>query len=72
MSGLEGFDGRFMGIRMMLVSALVSLLGVTSYELVTRHLRPKPGFAVLTATAATYILLEVGVGQPQSFIYFQF
>jgi hypothetical protein len=37
-----------------------------------QYLTPNRAAAVLTATAMTVVLFEVGAGQPQSFIYFQF
>jgi len=72
MAGLNGLDGALQKPALLLAAAAVSLLGPTSYEVVTQYLTPKPAFAVLTATAMTVVVLEVGVGQPQSFIYFQF
>lgn len=72
MAGAQGFGGAFSQPLLIGAAAIVSMLGPTTYASVTRHLRPSPALAALTATAALYVLLEVGAGQPQSFIYFQF
>jgi len=72
MSGLDGLHGSFPRPKLILVAAAVSLLGPTSYEVVMQYLTPNRAAAVLTATAMTVVLFEVGAGQPQSFIYFQF
>jgi D-alanyl-lipoteichoic acid acyltransferase DltB (MBOAT superfamily) len=72
MAGLTGFAGAFAAPWLIAAAAAVSLLGPTTYEAVTRYLRPEPGFAVLAATAAAAVVLAVGAGQPKSFIYFQF
>ncbi len=49
--------------------ALQPLPGLT---MVTEWLRPRPAYAAVLAVAALYVALEVGKGQAQSFIYFQF
>jgi alginate O-acetyltransferase complex protein AlgI len=72
MAGAHGFGGSFAQPLLIGAAAIVSMLGPTTYTSVTRYLRPSPALAALTATAALYVLLEVGAGQPQSFIYFQF
>jgi len=72
MSGLDGFDGTLQRPLLIIVAGAVSLLGPTSYEVVTRYLVPNRPAAVLTATALMVVLFEVGTGQPISFIYFQF
>ena len=72
MSGAHGFGGSFAEPLLIGAAAIVSMLGPTTYTSVTRYLRPSPALAALTATAVLAVLLEVGAGQPQSFIYFQF
>ena len=72
MTGLHGAGGTFADPWLILVAAGVSILGPTSFVVVTRLMRPAPALAVLAATAATAVVLEVGAGQPKSFIYFQF
>lgn len=72
MAGLHGRGGHFADAWLVGLAAAVSILGPTTYEVVTRQLKPMPGFAILAATAATAVVLQVGAGQPKSFIYFQF
>jgi D-alanyl-lipoteichoic acid acyltransferase DltB (MBOAT superfamily) len=72
LAGLGGLGGEFAKPLLIAAAAAVSMVGPTSYQLITQHLRPSPAFAVATATALTAVILEVGAGQPLSFIYFQF
>jgi hypothetical protein len=72
LAGLQGLGGAFAQPLLIAAAAAVSMVGPTSYQVVTNYLRPSPAFAVLTATAMTAVILEVGAGQPLSFIYFQF
>jgi alginate O-acetyltransferase complex protein AlgI len=72
MAGAQGFGGSFAQPLLIGAAAIVSMLGPSTYTSVTRYLGPSPALAALTATAALYVLLQVGAGQPQSFIYFQF
>jgi D-alanyl-lipoteichoic acid acyltransferase DltB (MBOAT superfamily) len=72
MSGAQGLDGTLTQPLLLAVAAIVSMLGPTTYTSVTRYLRPSPALAALTATVAIAVLLDVGAGQPQNFIYFQF
>jgi hypothetical protein len=51
---------------------MLSLLPLPNPVLVERYLKPHPLPAAVTALAAAYLVLEVGRGQPISFIYFQF
>ena len=46
--------------------------GLTSSAAVLAALKPHPAWAVLAALAAVAVVLDVGRGQPQTFIYFQF
>jgi D-alanyl-lipoteichoic acid acyltransferase DltB (MBOAT superfamily) len=72
--GLAGLGKRWdAGLAVLLaVGAVLALLKLPNPETVERYLRPHPGFAVATALAAVYVMLEVGRGAPSSFIYFQF
>jgi alginate O-acetyltransferase complex protein AlgI len=70
--GFAGFGGTFERPLLIAAAAAISLLGPTSYEFVTKYLKPSIGAGVLAATVLTAVLLEVGAGQPLSFIYFQF
>jgi len=76
-AGMAGTSGTFVkpaGQALMLigVAAALSFVGPTSYQIVTERLRPDPRIAVAIGLAAVIAVLEVGRGQPQSFIYFQF
>ena len=53
-------------------AAAVSIIGPTTKEFVEEWLRPLPVYGVAFALAAVLVVLEVGQGQPKSFIYFQF
>ena len=50
----------------------LAMLPWSNPEIVRRFLRPNPALAALGAILAVWCVLEVGRGQPQSFIYFQF
>lgn len=54
------------------IAGTIALLPRPNFELAERHLRPDARFAMLIALALVAGLLEVGQGQPTSFIYFQF
>jgi len=54
------------------IAASIALLPRPNFEIAERHLRPDALFAALAALALIAGLLEVGQGQPTSFIYFQF
>ncbi|MEW5963686.1 MAG: MBOAT family O-acyltransferase [Pseudomonadota bacterium] len=72
MAGLDGLGGKLSGAALIAVAAVVSIFGPTSYEVVSRRLPPHPALAAAAALVAAIVVLEVGKGQPQSFIYFQF
>lgn len=72
MAGLDGLGGKLMSPGLLAIAAAISTFGPTTYDTVTKYLRPSPIIGGLTAALAVFILLEVGRGQPQSFIYFQF
>jgi hypothetical protein len=54
-----------------LLGAALALMKTPSTELVMR-LRPDWATAAAVTATAAFCVLEVGKGQPQSFIYFQF
>lgn len=74
MSGAGGI-GAFPPARLLLLIAVALALAHLprpSPELIERHLRPHPVLAVASAALAFWGIMEVGRGQPASFIYFQF
>jgi hypothetical protein len=54
------------------VAAAVSIIGPSTKEFVEDWLKPLPAYGIAFALAAVMVVLEVGAGQPKSFIYFQF
>ena len=54
------------------ITGAISLIGLTGFEFATNRFQPRRLAAVGLAFVAVYCLLEVGRGQPQNFIYFQF
>jgi alginate O-acetyltransferase complex protein AlgI len=50
----------------------LALLPWNNVKMVMRWWVPVPGLAVLASAVAFWLVLEVGRGQPASFIYFQF
>jgi D-alanyl-lipoteichoic acid acyltransferase DltB (MBOAT superfamily) len=75
--GMAGASGLGDGVRsgfiwLLGIGSALSLLRLPNPELVQRYLKPHPLPAVATALVAVYLVLEVGRGQPVSFIYFQF
>ncbi len=70
--GRGGTDGGFEGGVLIAVAAAVSLIGWSGTTFVYSRLQPSPILATLVAALAVYCVLEVGKGQPQTFIYFQF
>lgn len=72
MAGLHGLAGSLSGALLISIAAVVSIAGPTTYHVVTRWYRPQPAFAVATALLFVAVVLEVGAGQPKTFIYFQF
>jgi D-alanyl-lipoteichoic acid acyltransferase DltB (MBOAT superfamily) len=67
-----GFSGAIDKPALLATAAVVSAIGPTSYEFVMRRLQPRPAFAILASLVAVFVILEVGTGQPKTFIYFQF
>lgn len=72
MAGGNGFGGSIGDVWLLVAAAAFSTFGPTSYDLVVRRMPPSPALGAATALLALVVLLEVGKGQPQSFIYFQF
>jgi alginate O-acetyltransferase complex protein AlgI len=72
MGGLNGFGGTLAQFWLIAIAAAVSTFGPTSYEVVVRRMPASPALGAASAVLALLVLLEVGKGQPQSFIYFQF
>lgn len=72
--GLGGFSGFGGGSSWLLIAiaAAMSMVGPTTTSFALEKLKPKPTFAVAAAVLLVACVLEVGAGQPVSFIYFQF
>lgn len=70
--GANGFSGTLMSPRLIIISALASVLIPSAHELRDRLLRPYPALAFVSAVLAIFCVLEVGKGAPVNFIYFQF
>jgi alginate O-acetyltransferase complex protein AlgI len=72
MAGLNGWLGQAAWPAMLAVAAAVSIIGPSTKEFVEDWLKPLPAYGIAFALAAVMVVLEVGAGQPKSFIYFQF
>ncbi len=72
MTGAGGMDGSLARPWTMAAAAAVALLGPTTLEFVDRRLPARRPVAAAFAVLAVVCILEVGKGQPISFIYFQF
>jgi D-alanyl-lipoteichoic acid acyltransferase DltB (MBOAT superfamily) len=74
MAGLGGLGPMPAGGVLLLLSLAVALalVPLPNPLLIERSLKPRPAVAALAAIVAVWCLLEVGRGQPASFIYFQF
>jgi D-alanyl-lipoteichoic acid acyltransferase DltB (MBOAT superfamily) len=59
-------------LALLAIAGLIALLPRPSFELVEMLLRPDARLAAALAAVAVVAILEVGKGQPTSFIYFQF
>lgn len=59
-------------IALVAIAGALALAPMTFKEAIDRWLKPARWVAVSLALLAVYIVLEVGKGQPKSFIYFQF
>jgi alginate O-acetyltransferase complex protein AlgI len=67
-----GLEGAIDKPALLTTAAIVSVIRPTSYEFVMQRLQPRPLFAVLASLVAVFVILEVGKGQPKTFIYFKF
>ena len=72
MAGLNGLLGQTEWPAVLAVAVAVSILGPSTKEFVEHWLKPLPAYGVAFGLAAVLVVLEVGAGQPKSFIYFQF
>ena len=72
MAGAGGVEGGIDGLPLLVIAAALSTFGPACYEIVTERLKPRAIVAAATALIAFAAVLEVGKGQPQNFIYFQF
>jgi alginate O-acetyltransferase complex protein AlgI len=72
MIGFGGLLGQSKWPIVLAAAALVSLVGPSTKEFVEERLRPLPAYGVAFALVAVLVVLQVGQGQPQPFIYFQF
>jgi len=72
MVGFGGFLGDTKWPLVLAAAAVVSLLGPSTKEFVEEYLRPLPVYGAVFALVAALVVLQVGQGQPQAFIYFQF
>jgi D-alanyl-lipoteichoic acid acyltransferase DltB (MBOAT superfamily) len=59
-------------IALLAIAVLLAHLPRSNPDLVERYLKPHPALAAASAALACWAILEVGRGQPASFIYFQF
>jgi D-alanyl-lipoteichoic acid acyltransferase DltB (MBOAT superfamily) len=72
MAGANGVGGEVTWPAVLAAAAAVSVIGPTTKEFVEEWLRPLPAYGIAFGLAAVMVVLEVGAGQPKSFIYFQF
>ena len=75
LSGMAGFNGLLGETEwpaVLALAAAVSILGPSTKEFVEDWLKRLPAYGIAFALAAVMVVLEVGAGQPRSFIYFQF
>jgi D-alanyl-lipoteichoic acid acyltransferase DltB (MBOAT superfamily) len=72
MAGFSGLLGKTEWPAVLLVGAIVSILGPSTKQFIEEWLRPLPVYGIAFGLAAVMVVLEVGAGQPKSFIYFQF
>jgi len=72
MAGFNGLPGETEWPAVLALAAAVSILGPSTKEFVEDWLKPLPAYGIAFALAAVMVVLEVGAGQPRSFIYFQF
>ena len=71
LAGLGGVGGGSLWW-LIAIAAIVSTIGPSTTNVAIEKLTPGPTFAVLAALLLIACVLQVGAGQPVSFIYFQF
>jgi len=74
-AGMADFGGRLGKEEwpaVLLAGATVSILGPSTKQFVEDSLKPLPAYGIAFGLAAVLVVLQVGAGQPKSFIYFQF
>ena len=72
MIGSGGIAGDTRWPLVLAAAALVSLVGPSTKDFVEENLQPRPIYGAGLAATAVLVILLVGMGQPQNFIYFQF
>jgi alginate O-acetyltransferase complex protein AlgI len=72
LAGAGGFSGTITDPGLLVAAALVSALVPSAHEIANMRPMPSPSIAVAAAALAAFCVLEVGIGPPLNFIYFQF
>jgi len=75
MWGMEGISWQIQEVKRLWLIPLAFILafwGPTSVELANEKLKPNKITAAIVGVLLVYIILEVGKGQVNEFIYFQF
>jgi len=72
MAGAGGIVGKLHWPLVIAAATVVSLVGPSTKDFVEENLRPRPIYGAAFAATAVLVILLVGMGQPQNFIYFQF
>lgn len=72
LTGLNGLSGPLQGAGLLAAAALASVLIPSAHEVMNRQIQPRPILAFGGAALAVYCMLQVGLGAPVNFIYFQF
>jgi D-alanyl-lipoteichoic acid acyltransferase DltB (MBOAT superfamily) len=70
--GGAGFGGKIIDPGLIVAAALVAVLVPSAHEIRNMRPMPWPMIAAATAALAAFCVLEVGIGPPLNFIYFQF
>jgi alginate O-acetyltransferase complex protein AlgI len=72
MVGFGGLGGTVAWTPLLAIAAAVSLIGPSTKDFVEERLEPRLAYGAAFALVLVAVVLQVGAGQPQSFIYFQF
>jgi alginate O-acetyltransferase complex protein AlgI len=72
MAGLSGVGASLTWPPILTLAAAVSLIGPSTKEFIEEKLQPSFAYGAGFAVILVIVVLEVGTGQPQAFIYFQF